>query len=274
MLPHRIVCSKIGTLRERLATGSSSVLLKEIETDGEPSQDILTKIRECLPSYLASSGYHNPKDPTDTAVQYAYGTKGKEYMESFMTNPAGVSALRSFAVLMKVWAEGFTQLPQLYPVGIRLADGFDSETVMLVDVGGGLGQNAITLRTAFPNLPGRFVAQDTAGVIASAPKDDPSYKNIELTVHDFLRPNPVKGARCYYIRQCLHNWPDAACITILNRLKEAARPGYSRILIHEIIVPETGSGPWIVSQDFNMMSMFAGKRGWSNVDEVYARLQA
>ncbi|MCJ1308307.1 hypothetical protein MMC25_001960 [Agyrium rufum] len=174
-------------------------------------QDILQKIRGSLPGYLASTGHRNPTDPTDTA------------------------------------AEGFTQLPEIYSVEDRLITGFDPETAMFVDVGGGLGQKAVALKKSLPHIPGRVIVQDTPAVIRHAPKGDPSYQDVELTAHDFLTPNPIKGARCYYIRQCLRNWPDKACVTILKHLKEAATPGYSRILIHEIIVPETEVGPWVVS---------------------------
>ena len=34
-------------------------------------------------------------------------------------------------------------------------------------------------------------------------------------------------------------------------------PGYSKLLIHELIMPERGASAWAVTQDFNMMSLCA-----------------
>ncbi|KAG6354382.1 hypothetical protein INS49_004399 [Diaporthe citri] len=31
---------------------------------------------------------------------------------------------------------------------------------------------------------------------------------VELQVHDFFTPQPVKGARAYFTRSVLHDWPD------------------------------------------------------------------
>lgn len=59
------------------------------------------------------------------------------------------------------------------------------------------------------------------------------------------------------MRQTLHNWPDADCVKVISTLKDAMKPGYTRLLLHEIVVPETGASPWAVTQDFNMMTMLA-----------------
>ena len=32
-------------------------------------------------------------------------------------------------------------------------------------------------------------------------------------------------------------------------------PGYSKLLIHELITPEKGASIWVTTQDFNMMSL-------------------
>ena len=34
----------------------------------------------------------------------------------------------------------------------------------------------------------------------------------------------------------LHDWPDDKCLEILARIKAAMRPGYSKLLIHEIVL--------------------------------------
>ncbi len=34
-------------------------------------------------------------------------------------------------------------------------------------------------------------------------------------------------------------------------------PGYSKLFVHELIVPERGATTWVVTQDFNMMTLCA-----------------
>jgi hypothetical protein len=65
------------------------------------------------------------------------------------------------------------------------------------------------------------------------------------------------GARAYYIRQCLHNWPSDKCVTILTQLRAAMKPGYSTLFVHELIVPDRDASTWVTTQDFNMMTLCA-----------------
>jgi hypothetical protein len=43
--------------------------------------------------------------------------------------------------------------------------------------------------------------------------------------------------------------------TILTELRKAMKPGYSKLFIHEQIVPDRGASVWAVTQDFNMMTL-------------------
>lgn len=40
------------------------------------------------------------------------------------------------------------------------------------------------------------------------------------------------------MKGCLHNWSDAQCIEILHNIRPAMRPGYSKLLINETVVPD------------------------------------
>jgi hypothetical protein len=63
--------------------------------------------------------------------------------------------------------------------------------------------------------------------------------------YDFFTPQPVNHADAYFIRQCLHNWPDAECIKILKGFVpalEQAKQG-TPILINESILPVPGVLP-------------------------------
>lgn len=88
--------------------------------------------------------------------------------------------------------------PSFYPVQEQLIDGFitDSEDeddeVMLVDVGGSLGQDIELFVNQFPNSPGRLILQDLPDVIAQARRLGSS-TSIELMEHDFFTEQPIKS---------------------------------------------------------------------------------
>ncbi|KAL8893337.1 MAG: hypothetical protein Q9192_005370, partial [Flavoplaca navasiana] len=48
---------------------------------------------------------------------------------------------------------------------------------------------------------------------------------ISFMVHDFFEEQPVKNAEVYYFRNIFHDWPDVQCITILQNLIPALKPG-------------------------------------------------
>ena len=83
--------------------------------------------------------------------------------------------------------------------------------------------------------------------------------------------NSREGAKAYYIRQCLHNHPDEACVQILRQLREACKPGYSRVLIHEQIIPELGASAESCVEDITMMALCGvgerTEREWTNLVE-------
>lgn len=125
-----------------------------------------------------------------------------------------------------------------YPIDDRLSKSFDKQIsdVFLVDVGGGLGHDLRDLRAKHPELPGRLILQDRQEVIATIPHtaDSP----FEATAHDFFTEQPVKGAKAYFLHSVLHDWGFDDCVRILQALKPAMKPGYSRLLINEIVVPD------------------------------------
>lgn len=76
------------------------------------------------------------------------------------------------------------------------------------------------------------------------------------------------GAKFYYIRHCLHDWTDEQCVSILKHLRDACTPTYSRILIHEFVLPATGCGQREALFDILMMSfcgMERDERQWQDI---------
>ncbi|KAJ8120520.1 hypothetical protein ONZ43_g2791 [Nemania bipapillata] len=108
-----------------------------------------------------------------------------------------------------------------------------------------------------PGLVGRVILQDREEVIQQAKTTPiPGFQGIETQAYDFFTPQPVTGARAYYLRNILHDWPDHKCVEILKNIKPAMTKD-SRILIDEMVLPERAA-PWRATQlDLAMSSCFA-----------------
>jgi demethylsterigmatocystin 6-O-methyltransferase len=70
--------------------------------------------------------------------------------------------------------------------------------------------------------------------------------------------NIRQGARAYYMRNILHDWPDDKCVEILRNIK-AGMTEQSRLMIDEMVLPERGT-PWRATQlDMLMTCIQAAK---------------
>ncbi len=67
------------------------------------------------------------------------------------------------------------------------------------------------------------------------------------------------GARVYYLRNVLHDWPDDMCRLILSHLASAMTPGYSKILANELVLPDQGCGIIAAQVDITMMACVAAE---------------
>jgi hypothetical protein len=67
------------------------------------------------------------------------------------------------------------------------------------------------------------------------------------------------GARAYYFHSVLHGWPDVKCLEILKRITDAMKPGYSKLLINEIVIPNEHADRMNTSLDLVMMSVVAAE---------------
>lgn len=96
----------------------------------------------------------------------------------------------------------------------------------------------MVFKTQVPHVSGRIVVQDVASTLAYAPAID----GIEFQEHNFFTPQPIKGAKLYYLRHILHDWTDMDSVRILQNLIPALVPE-SRIVIDEVVLPDT-KVPW------------------------------
>ena len=142
---------------------------------------------------------------------------------------------------------------------------------MLVDMGGGTGRDIKGFRRRFPHLPGRVILQERRNVLdqAELPAD------VEAMEHDFFKPQPIRGkmgvvlhshelrlstgARAYYMHSVLHDWPDEQCCDILRNIAAAMEKGYSKILLHETLIPAQDAHWESTGEDLIMMAIFATK---------------
>lgn len=144
--------------------------------------------------------------------------------------------------------------PGFYPVSEHLDQGFNSSIsdVFLVDVGGGKGHDLAAFAATRNSLPGKLILQDQPSVIAEIPA---SHEHLfETRAHDFFTPQPILSARAYFLHSVLHDWGDEDCLRILENLKPALKPGYSRVLFNEIVLSEEEPTLHATSMDMMMLS--------------------
>lgn len=69
---------------------------------------------------------------------------------------------------------------------------------------------------------------------------------------------PNAGAKFYYLRRIMHDWPDKEATFILQNTANAMSSD-SRILIDEVVLPDTGAHWQATLADLSMMIAFGGK---------------
>lgn len=125
-------------------------------------------------------------------------------------------------------------------------------------MGGSLGHDLNEFLAKHPSAPGRLLLEDLPLVISQIPKGSLNTR-IETVGHDFFTKQPVQHARAYYMHSVLHDWPDEVGAGILKQLTAAMKPGYSKLLINENVIPPTGADWQTTALDVMMLALFASK---------------
>ncbi|KAK5632317.1 hypothetical protein RRF57_008031 [Xylaria bambusicola] len=202
------------------------------------------------PKYFAEAGYRCPTDPRDGLIQYAHHTK----MTVFELLASMPSTFKDFNTFMGNTMGARHYWIDWYPVKASVLDGATDQSALLVDVGGGKGHDLLAFNAKYPGR-GRLVLQDLPPVINAIRSVGPG---IETMVYDFFTEQPVKDARAYLYHHILHDWSDDKCLEILRNLKQAMKPGYTKLLIHEMIMPEEGASTFYSILDITMMIFNGG----------------
>ncbi|KAL8922585.1 MAG: hypothetical protein Q9208_005089 [Pyrenodesmia sp. 3 TL-2023] len=200
-----------------------------------------------LPSFLEKTEYRNPSDVANCPFQPGHNTPDSLF-EWFPKHP---TAHNAFMLWMTGQREGRDRWLDFFPFPERVVDGFQGgpEAVMLVDIGGGIGHEIQAIKQYYPSLPGRLILQDTPETLKQALAVD----SMETMAYDFFTEQTVKGARTYYLRNILHDWPLAQSISILKNVAAAMTPGYSKLLLNELVIPDKGADIVGAQIDFTMM---------------------
>ncbi|OAP63286.1 hypothetical protein AYL99_02513 [Fonsecaea erecta] len=181
-----------------------------------------------MPAYLAKLGYKNPEEPDNTLSHYATGTDFFAYLRN---DPARLARFNS---AMKGAA---TLVASPVPSSLLEPGAADGNGVVMVDVGGGHGQVTQKVMEENPHLKGRFVVQDLGAIIEEARARNPEYEVME---YDFFTPQPIRGARIYFMRRVLHDFPDSKCREILRNQIQGMVKGHSKLLVCETVLPAVG----------------------------------
>ncbi|KAJ6097481.1 O-methyltransferase family 2, partial [Penicillium canescens] len=186
------------------------------------------------PEFFRQNKNQFPSSARDTPFQLGLNTD-LNYFEWLDQNPA---LAKDFQQWMALKQEATASWTDWFDIQNHIIDGFDVQSpdnVLLVDVGGGEGKYLREFKEKFPTAPGQLVLQDLPNVV-SAIENPP---DVELMAHDFFTPQPVKGARTYFMHWILHDWSDERCRSILTNIVAAMKPDYSRLILHESLLPDT-----------------------------------
>ena len=142
-----------------------------------------------MPAYFEAQGYKCPTDPKQAPFQHAFGTKLGffDYLEQ------DAKSFKDFDTFMTANRRNKPIFAHWFPVQERIIDGFrpgkNDDSVMMVDVAGGLGRDLETFKKRFPEAGGRLILQDLARTVADAVVSE----GIEAMPYDFFTPQPVQG---------------------------------------------------------------------------------
>ncbi|CAO1603070.1 MAG: hypothetical protein LQ349_002951 [Xanthoria aureola] len=260
------------TGQDRYAPTPFSLCMGDRSTLVAPALRIRTDhIAQCAmhwPDFLAKTNYRKPVDDKSSCYIDAFPEK-KSFFERCSANPVHQESFSSF---MDLWGKHKRPWPQFYDTevlleGANLGDG----SAFVVDVGGHHTIDLLRVLEKHPDLPpGSLVLEDLPEVVASV---ELSTDKIRIVEHDLFAPDavqPVKGSRAYYLHAVLHDWSDETSVKILKQVVAAMKPGYSKILINDIVIPATGTSYIQAGLDCLVLQASANERTeamWTKVIE-------
>ena len=196
-------------------------------------------------------------DAVKTGERTTVKTLGAELFDWYQANPEAGAAFSG--AMSNLSSQVAAEVAEHY----RLTD------EKVVDIGGALGLLVQVLLRANPKATGVLyelpqVATRAAQEFRLAGLD----ARCEAVGGDFFTSAPA--GNLYLIKQVLHDWDDAQCISILRNCAKAGAPG-ARVVVIEMVLPEDGSHSIAPMMDLNMMVLTPGKeRTLTDYDRLFA----
>lgn len=216
-----------------------------------------------LPQYLQKTNYQNPNDSWDGPFQFGEATKLQNF-EWIGQDPKRQEAFNTHMTLQRM--ERGPNWFDFYQVQERLLDADkDTSKKFLVDLGGGVGHDLAAFTEKYPDLASRLVLEDLDHVLADVDKQQfKLHPSIERVPTDLFKEQTVMGAKVYYLRTVLHDWPDKQAKQILKNVHEAMTDD-SVLILNENALPDKNVAGFQARVDILMMSILSG------VDSTYKR---
>lgn len=218
------------------------------DIDFADSYDLVAKQYQATPDFLKANNYQNPTDENNTALQMGWDTK-KHPFDLMLTLPGAMDHFHTYMALRR---QAELSWLTVYPVREEAVGLTDPERPLYVNIGGGIGHQCAQFREKFPDLPGRVILQDLPGTVARALPT----LGVENMAHDFFQPQPIRGAKFYFMRGVPHNYPPHRVLLLFERIREAMVPD-SVLLVDETVLPVTDVGFIAASIDLTMLGAFA-----------------
>lgn len=251
-----------------------------------------------LPRYLAKTGFRNPTDTLAGSFQDMHGSGAEPYkpplgdaavfekLKAMLAKDEKLKAqltrgdniFRSLDTLVEAkqapllgeWSQHMSDFmeshsrynhrswTELFPTQSIVKDAKEGR-VLVVDIGGGKGHDGLMFAELHPEIAdGSVIVQDLRHVIDAATTFD-GQKKVVPEAYNYLEPQPIKGARVYYVHVVIHNADDGRAIAVLKNVVEAMEKGYSQLLIHESVVDVDDPHANATSQDIFMMGIFSAQ---------------
>ncbi|KZF23410.1 S-adenosyl-L-methionine-dependent methyltransferase [Xylona heveae TC161] len=234
----------------------------------ETMMDNFLAIMVKFPKYLEHFGFKEPVSQTESPVCFAENALGEDPWSVISKDPKRIA---NFNKTMQAQDSSMPMIG-IYDFSnlLRNADvSSNPDRPLFVDVGGNRGHVIKAVLETYPEFSApRMVLQDRPVVIQEV-EELGELPGVVKMAHNFLDPQPVKGAVAYYFRRIMHDWSDADCRTILKQIAAVMAPD-SKVLISETIVPEKCDGPNLMAAWMDLVIMSLG--GKERTEENWYRL--